>query len=381
MAADRRGGCSYAGYRETRHRGTIGGSLAFAAPWAELTAVTVALDATIEVALRARRPLDRRARVLPRPERDCARGRRADHRRPLPRPPGAHWICLSRGQRPVSRLCAGRRGGGRHARRRRCGRLGDARAAARRGDAAPGRHRRDRARNGARRGHPRGRDGADRRARSPGRRRGLAAPTGAGSPASSRDARCWTPPRAPQRRRHRDRRDTATHPVRVQVNGTWREGSRRAAPHARRLPARGSRPDGHASRLRARLLRELQRAARRAGRALVPDARGAGRRPRGRDGRGTRRARRHAVRAPAGVHREPRPAVRVLHARDADDRASSSCAHIPRAAATTQIREAISGVTCRCTGYQQIVESIQAASQAASPAPSREVPGDHRAGS
>jgi carbon-monoxide dehydrogenase medium subunit len=38
----------YAGYRETRHRGTIGGSLAFAAAWAELTAVTVALDATIE---------------------------------------------------------------------------------------------------------------------------------------------------------------------------------------------------------------------------------------------------------------------------------------------------------------------------------------------
>jgi CO/xanthine dehydrogenase FAD-binding subunit len=39
----------YAGYRETRHRGTVGGSLAFAAAWAELTAVTVALDAAIEV--------------------------------------------------------------------------------------------------------------------------------------------------------------------------------------------------------------------------------------------------------------------------------------------------------------------------------------------
>ena len=38
----------YAGYRETRHRGTVGGSLAYAAPWAELTAVAVALDATIE---------------------------------------------------------------------------------------------------------------------------------------------------------------------------------------------------------------------------------------------------------------------------------------------------------------------------------------------
>jgi carbon-monoxide dehydrogenase small subunit len=28
------------------------------------------------------------------------------------------------------------------------------------------------------------------------------------------------------------------------------------------------------------------------------------------------------------------------------------------------IREAISGVTCRCTGYQQIVEAIRAAAQA-----------------
>jgi carbon-monoxide dehydrogenase medium subunit len=38
----------FVGYRATRHRGTVGGSLAFAAAWAELTAVTVALDATIE---------------------------------------------------------------------------------------------------------------------------------------------------------------------------------------------------------------------------------------------------------------------------------------------------------------------------------------------
>ena len=38
----------YVGYRATRHRGTVGGSLAYAAAWAELTAVAVALDATIE---------------------------------------------------------------------------------------------------------------------------------------------------------------------------------------------------------------------------------------------------------------------------------------------------------------------------------------------
>ena len=39
----------YVGYRATRHRGTIGGSLAFAASWAELTAVAVALGASIDV--------------------------------------------------------------------------------------------------------------------------------------------------------------------------------------------------------------------------------------------------------------------------------------------------------------------------------------------
>lgn len=39
----------FAGYLATRHRGTVGGSLAFAAPWAELTAAAVALDAQIEI--------------------------------------------------------------------------------------------------------------------------------------------------------------------------------------------------------------------------------------------------------------------------------------------------------------------------------------------
>lgn len=39
----------FAGYLATRHRGTVGGSLAFAAPWAELTAAVVALDAQIAI--------------------------------------------------------------------------------------------------------------------------------------------------------------------------------------------------------------------------------------------------------------------------------------------------------------------------------------------
>jgi carbon-monoxide dehydrogenase medium subunit len=44
---------NYIGYRETRRRGTVGGSLAFAAPWAELAAATVALDAAIDVRSRS----------------------------------------------------------------------------------------------------------------------------------------------------------------------------------------------------------------------------------------------------------------------------------------------------------------------------------------
>ncbi len=39
----------HVGYLETRRRGTVCGSLAFAAPWAELTAAAVALDAAIDV--------------------------------------------------------------------------------------------------------------------------------------------------------------------------------------------------------------------------------------------------------------------------------------------------------------------------------------------
>jgi CO/xanthine dehydrogenase FAD-binding subunit len=39
----------FVGYQETRRRGTLAGSLAFAAPWGELTAAAAALDASIEV--------------------------------------------------------------------------------------------------------------------------------------------------------------------------------------------------------------------------------------------------------------------------------------------------------------------------------------------
>jgi aerobic carbon-monoxide dehydrogenase medium subunit len=51
----------YIGYLETRRRGTVCGSLAFAAPWAELTAAAVALDAAIDVrSIRGERTIDAR---------------------------------------------------------------------------------------------------------------------------------------------------------------------------------------------------------------------------------------------------------------------------------------------------------------------------------
>lgn len=40
---------SHAGFHTTRHRGTVGGSIAFAAPWAELSATVITLGATITV--------------------------------------------------------------------------------------------------------------------------------------------------------------------------------------------------------------------------------------------------------------------------------------------------------------------------------------------
>ena len=62
----------YVGYLATRHRGTVGGSLAYAAPWAELPAAAVALDATIDVRsargdrARSRRGTSSAARTRPR---------------------------------------------------------------------------------------------------------------------------------------------------------------------------------------------------------------------------------------------------------------------------------------------------------------------------
>ena len=251
----------FVGYRATRHRGTVGGSLAFAAAWAELTAVAVALDATIEArSQRGARSIA--AREFFRGPNETALGaRRADHRRPLPRPPGAHRIGVPRGQRALPRLRAGRRRRGRDARRRRRVQLGDARAAAR----AP-----------TRRTSPTStRSCAARRsttaalAPSTALIDGLDPPDDIEVSGSYRRRVAGVLARRALLRRRRARRsrggsvsaqdvDDAT-PCGCRSTASWHEGAVEAAPDARRLPARGPRPDGHAPRLRARLLRQLQR--------------------------------------------------------------------------------------------------------------------------
>src|SRR5262245_6135050 len=96
-------------------------------------------------------------------------------------------------------------------------------------------------------------------------------------------------------------------------------GRGRGSPHPRGLPAPPAWPHRHPSRLRARGLRRLHHPARRALGALMPDARGAGGWSRPSHRRGHRTVGRRAASAAAGVPRASRPAVRLLHARHADD--------------------------------------------------------------
>ena len=97
---------------------------------------------------------------------------------------------------------------------------------------------------------------------------------------------------------------------------------------------------------------------------VVHGARGAGRRARGDDRRGAG-AGRQAPSAPGRLLGGARAAVRLLHAGHADDqlRAAGAGTRIP---SEDEIREAISGNLCRCTGYVNIVKAIQHAAAASS---------------
>ena len=142
----------------------------------------------------------------------------------------------------------------------------------------------------------------------------------------------------------------------VTVNGQELRARGRAAPAALRLPPPRAGPHRHPRRLRARRLRRLHGAARRRAGALVPDPRGAGRRPRAHDRRGAgARARASSTRCSRRSGR-PRAAVRLLHAGLPDDpgalpgREPDPTEH--------EIRQALSGNLCRCTGYQHIVDAV-----------------------
>ena len=273
----------HVGYAETRRRGTVGGSIAFGAPWAELSAAAVALDATIEVrSTGGDREIEAREFFLGPNETALARGELVVAVR-FPAPGGALGRRVPRGQRAAPRLRARGRRRGRRPRRRRQLPVGDGGDAADRGPAGPRRlHRRDARRRWRRRPaervHAAGRHRGDQRLPAAGRAGARAAR------AARRDGE------RTGGRPHERHADGAHHDQRQRARGGGR-----APPDAGRLHPRGRRPEGHAPRLRARLLRQLQRRLRRRHDPLVPHVRRAGRRPRDRDRRGALRARRRAL--------------------------------------------------------------------------------------
>ena len=139
-----------------------------------------------------------------------------------------------------------------------------------------------------------------------------------------------------------------------------------------RFSARSAAPHRHACRLRAWRLRRVLDPLRRQADALLPDVRGAGR----------RRDDHHGRRAGAGTGRAERAAglllgdacaaMRLLHARHAD-RGAGAAQPENRAPSDEEIRDAIGGNLCRCTGYKQIIDAIKlAAARLAAPMRRRE---------
>ena len=75
--------------------------------------------------------------------------------------------------------------------------------------------------------------------------------------------------------------------------------------------------------------------------------------------RGAGQRRRRPASDAGCLQAEPRSAVRLLHARHGDDRGRARRT-AARTRATKQIREALDGNFCRCTGYHNIVKSVKA---------------------
>ena len=297
--------------------------------------------------LGARRADDRRPRLLPRPAPDGARAGRADRDGVASRAPaagtGAAFHEVSARYRDYAQVAAAA-----------LVTLDADGAARRRARAAPGR--RDalpRRRHGRRLGDD---DAALARAARPTSSRPTTSRPRRRTGAASRRvlARRALRDAAERAERHDDPSGSRSTAAPYEARG-------RAAADARRLPARRPRPHRHAPRLRARLLRQLQRPARRRGGPLLPAVRRPGARPLARDGR--RRSPRPTgrCRAAAGVHATTTGSSAASARRRCCSTAHEFLRDHPGGGSDEAIREAISGVTCRCTGYQQIVEAIQAA--------------------
>ena len=121
----------------------------------------------------------------------------------------------------------------------------------------------------------------------------------------------------------------------------------------------------HPHRLRHDELRRVHGPARRQAGEVLHGLRRPGGRARGHHGRGARQGRR-APPDPGRLQGGARPAVRLLHAGD-DARRHGAASSATPTRATTEIRWAISGNLCRCTGYMNIVKAIQRAASRAAP--------------
>ena len=150
--------------------------------------------------------------------------------------------------------------------------------------------------------------------------------------------------------------------VTMTVNGETRTASVPPETTLLKLLREEFQPDRRQAGVRCRRLRRLHGHRRRQVGQLVPDAGRPGRRPRRAD---HRRAGDHGAPAPDSAARSRR---RGRCSAGSADQASSCrprrCSMRTRIPTRTEIRDALAGNLCRCTGYTKMIEAIQAVAQA-----------------